>query len=301
VEIYKTWQFSIFLYTFRISVPNVTEYLNGVGNMNSLDKQASKINERLEEISKNITTLQDSILSMKTALETVTRREVEKDCLAELTSKTNENIDTFLKERPPDCTIMDRCTRRVEKATSMILRAFMEQGTRSAIEQAKYHVDAATKLHKNIKCSDDKCFKSAVNTFKTLEELLEAASETSAKVTKDLYTLKSSLDSEEVDEEEICNLLAPLSHVIRLKILKNLGKGGKNHAQLEHQVGLTGGHMQFHLNNLIQAGYVTREKPQGKYLITMKGLKALRFSYELSKDPLFSSQLRPGSERVRSQ
>jgi len=44
-----------------------------------------------------------------------------------------------------------------------------------------------------------------------------------------------------------------------------------------------GSHLQFHLNNLVQAGYVTQEKPQGKYLITTKGLKALRFSYELSE------------------
>lgn len=271
------------------SIPQVSEHVNGVNNMNDVNKQVSKINDRLEEINKNITSLQDSILSMKTALETVTRREVEKECLAELTLKTNGNIDKFLKERPPDCCTMDRCTRRVEKATSKILRAFTEQGTRPAIEQVKYHVEAATKLHENTECPDDKCFKNAINTFKTLQELLEATAEASTKVAQDLYTLKSWLDSDEVKEEEICSLLAPLSHVMRLKILKNLGKGGKNHAQLEHQIGLTGGHLQFHLNNLVQAGYVTQEESQGRYLITMKGLKALRFSYELTKVALFVS------------
>lgn len=248
-----------------------------------MEKRISKIDERLEEINKNITTLQDSILSMKTALETVTRKEIEKECLTQLTLKTNENMSKFLKERPSKCTIMDWCTRRVERATSMILRAFMEQGTRSAMEQVKYHVEAATRHYKEIKCPDDKCFKNAINTFKTLEELIEAATEVSAKFTKDLYTPKKWPSFEEIKEEEICNLLAALSHVIRLKILKNLGKGGKNYAQLEHQIGVKGGHLQFHLNNLIQAGYVTQEKPQGKYLITMKGLKALRFSYELSE------------------
>jgi DNA-binding transcriptional ArsR family regulator len=248
-----------------------------------LEKRISKIDERLEEINKNITTLQDSILNMKATLETVTRKEIEKECLTQLTLKTNENMSKFLKERPSKCTIMDWCTRRVERATSMILRAFMEQGTRSAMEQVKYHVEAATRHYKEIRCPDDKCFKNAINTFKTLEELIEAATEVSAKFTKDLYTPKKWPGFEEIKEEEICNLLAALSHVIRLKILKDLGKGGKNYAQLEHQIGVKGGHLQFHLNNLIQAGYVTQEKPQGKYLITMKGLKALRFSYELSE------------------
>jgi DNA-binding transcriptional ArsR family regulator len=266
----------------------MTAHVNGVKNMTDIEKRIMKIDKRLEEIRKNITTLQDTILSMRTALETVTRREVEKECSAELTLKTNENVDKFLKERPSNCSIMDQCGRRVEKATSMILRAYMEQGTKTAMEQAKTHVEAATKLYEKIKCPDDQCFKNAINTFKTLEELL-ATTEASRKFTKDLYTPKRWPGSEEVKEEEICNLLAPLSHVIRLKILKNLEKGGKNYAQLERQIGVKSGHLQFHLNNLTQAGYVTQEKPQGKYLITMKGLKALKFSYELSQVALFVS------------
>jgi DNA-binding transcriptional ArsR family regulator len=258
--------------------------------VNATEKRISKIDKRLEEINKNITTLQDSILSMKTVLETVTRKEVEKECLTQLTLKTNENMSKFLKERPSNCGIMeDWCARRVEKATSMILRAFMEQGTRSAMEQVKYHVEAATRHAKEIKCPDDKCFENAINTFKTIEELIEIATEASAKFTKDIYTSERWLGFEDVKEEEICNLLAPLSHATRLKILKNLGKGGKNYAQLERQIGVKGGHLQFHLNNLIQAGYVTQEKPQGKYLITIKGLKALRFSYELSEVALSAS------------
>jgi DNA-binding transcriptional ArsR family regulator len=280
-EIYKSLVFGIFLYS-HFDIRDITEYVNGVKN-SDMGKRISKIDRRLEEIRENIATLQDSMLSMKTALETVTRREVEKECSAELTMKTNENVDNFLKERPSNCSVMDRCGRRVEKATSMILRAYMEQGTRAAVEKAKHHVEAATGLQKKIKCPDDRCFKNAINTFKTLEELLEATTEASAKLTKDLYALKRSPGYEEVREEEICNLLAPLSHVKRLKILKNLEKGGKNYAQLERQIGVKSGHLQFHLNNLTHAGYVTQEKPQGKYLITMKGLKALRFSYELSQ------------------
>jgi DNA-binding HxlR family transcriptional regulator len=155
------------------------------------------------------------------------------------------------------------------------------------MEQAKYHVEAATRLHKKLECPDERCFKNAVNTFKTLEELLEATTRASAMLTKDLYELRRRPGFEEIREEEICNLLAPLSHVIRLKILKNLEKGGKNYTQLERQIGVKSGHLQFHLNNLSQVGYVTKEKPQGRYLITIKGLKALRFSYELNQVALF--------------
>ncbi|MGQ9721536.1 MAG: winged helix-turn-helix domain-containing protein [Candidatus Jordarchaeum sp.] len=249
--------------------------------MSNTEKRIAEIGQKLIEINKNITNLQDLILYMKTTLETVTRREIEKECLAKLTLKTNENMDKFLRERDPECSIMDWCTRRVEKASSMVLRAFMEQGTRSAIEQVRYHVDAATRHCKEIKCPNEECFRNAISNFKTLEELLENTQEVSAKFTKELYSPKSWSGFEEIKEEEICDLLAPLSNVTRLKILISLGKGGKNFSQLERQIGIKGGHLQFHLNSLIQAGYVAQEKPQGKYLITIKGLRALRFSYEL--------------------
>ncbi|WXG39496.1 MAG: winged helix-turn-helix domain-containing protein [Candidatus Freyarchaeum deiterrae] len=249
--------------------------------MNGEEKRVAEIDERLEEINKNITNLQDLILYMKTAFETVTLREVEKNCLAQLTVKTNENMDKFLKERPSECKIRDWCTRQVEKATYMVIRAFMEQGMTSAAEQVKYWVDMVTRHYNEVDCHDEKCFKNAINAFKTLEELIENSKELSEKFTKDTYSPKNWSGFEEVKEEEVCSLLAPLSNVTRLKILKNLGKGGKNFAQLERQIGIKGGHLQFHLNNLIQASYITQEKPQGKYVITMNGLKALRFSYEL--------------------
>ncbi len=249
--------------------------------MSKIEKQVSKIDERLEKINRNITHLQDLILYMKTALETVTSREIEKKCLSQLTLKTNENINKFLKESPSECNLRDWCTRRVEKATSLILRAFMEQGAIPALEQVRYHSEAASRHFKEMPCPDETCFKNIIDTFKTLEELLENSKEASMKFAEDLYSPRSWADFEEVAEEEVCDLLSPLSNVTRLKIMKNLAKGGKSYAQLERQIGIKGGHLQFHLNNLINAGYVTQEKPQGKYLITMKGLNALRFLIEL--------------------
>jgi DNA-binding transcriptional ArsR family regulator len=265
-----------------------------MNDLSNEEKRTSKIDKRLEEINKNITNLQDQILYMKTAFETVTLREVEKNCLAQLTVKTNENMDKFLKERPSECKIRDWCTRQVEKATYMVIRAFMEQGMTSAVEQVKYWVDMVTRHYNEIDCHDESCFKNAIKAFKTLEDLIENSKEVSEKFIKNIYSPKNWSGFEEVKEEEICDLLAPLSNVTRLKILKNLGKGGKNFAQLERLMGIKGGHLQFHLNNLIQAGYVTQEKPQGRYLITMNGLKALRFSYEL-REAIGGNQVSPST------
>jgi len=251
--------------------------------MNDMGKRVS-FDERLEEMNRNITALQKSVLSIRTALEAIVEKEVQEYCSPQLPLKSNENISKFQRERSSELSIgEDRYTRRMEIATYKILRAFMEQGTNSAMEQVKYHVEAATRYFKETKYPDDKCFKNAIDTFKTLEELIDAVTEVSAKFTNDLYSPRKWLSFDEVREEEICGLLVPLSHVVRVKILRDLGKGGKYYSQLERETGARGGHLQFHLNNLVQAGYVTQEKPQGKYLITRNGLIALKFSYELDK------------------
>lgn len=262
--------------------------------MSNEKKRVSEIGERLEELNRNIANLQELILQMKTTFETVTMREVEKECLARLTFKTNENLDKFLKERPSECKIRDLCTRQVERATYMVIRAFMDQGISSALAQVKFWVDTVTRHYKEIECRDESCFRNAMNAFKTLESLMENSKEVSEKFTKNIYSPKGWSGFEEVREEEVCNLLAPLSNVTRLKILKNLGKGGKNFAQLERQMGIKGGHLQFHLNNLIQVGYVKQEKPQGRYLITMSGLKALRFAYQL-REAIGGNQVSPSA------
>jgi len=242
------------------------------------------IDERLKEMNKDIKTLQDSVLSIRTALETVMKKEVQKYFSSQPTLKSNENINEFLRDSSSEFSIgEDRYTKAVEMATYSIIHAFMEQGPMSAMNQVKYHVEAATRYFNGTKSPDDRWFKNAIDTFKTLEGLINGATEVPAKFTNDLYSPRNWLRLDDVSEEEMCNWLAPLSHVLRLKILKVLGKGGKNYSQLERQIGARGGHLQFHLNNLIQAGYVAQERHQGEYLITRNGLIALKFIYELGK------------------
>lgn len=250
--------------------------------MSGTGKQASEFGKKLDELNRNITTLQDLILHLKTALETVTRREVEREFLSQLTLKTSESMDKFLEERPADCVYRDWCTRRVEKATSRVLRTFTEKGAEAALEEVKQHAEAASRHFEETQCPDNACFQNIVDTFRTLEELIENSKE-AAKFTGSLYSTRSWMDFDEIREREVAALLAPLSNPTRVRILKSLSKGGKNYAQLERLIGIKGGHLQFHLNSLAKAGYVTQEKPQGRYLVTVRGLKILKFLCELGE------------------
>jgi len=99
---------------------------------------------------------------------------------------------------------------------------------------------------------------------------------------KHLYTI---IDGGEKDD---CKLLTPLSNELRIRILKVLSKGGTYYSQLEREVGLRGGHFHFHLDKLIEGGYVSQDGEKGPYIATINGLKVLKFLYELKQHVLIN-------------
>lgn len=195
--------------------------------------------------------------------------------------KTGEGLDRFLRERPPECAYKDFCTRRVEKAAFKVIQAFTDEGADAALREARLHAEATAKHFEEVECPDSNCFRNIVETFKTLEELIGRSRQ--AKTVKNLYSPQGWRLFDDIEEEGAAAMLAPVSNPMRIKILKILSKGGKSYAQLERLIGIRGGHLKFHLKNLLEAGYVTQEKPQGRYLITHSGLKILKFLCELAE------------------
>ncbi len=248
--------------------------------MEDLRGQIRKIDKRLEEVARNVIVLQDFLLHLISSLEAVIMGKGEREILSQITMKTSEGLDKFRRERPPECAYKDFCTRRVEKAVFKVIQAFTDKGANVALREARLHAEAAAKHFEDVECPDDNCFKNIIDTFKGLEELIDRSRQVVP--AKDLYSPQSWHRFDEIREEDVANKLAPVSNPTRIRILKVLSKGGKNYVQLERLIGIRGGHLQFHLKNLMEAGYVTQEKPQGKYMITYSGLKILKFLCELA-------------------
>ena len=72
------------------------------------------------------------------------------------------------------------------------------------------------------------------------------------------------------------NLLEPLSNPVRLKILINLYEGKKNFSKLSKIMEFKGGHLIFHLKKLLDSKLIAQEDNKGDYIITPKGVDAIR-------------------------
>lgn len=82
---------------------------------------------------------------------------------------------------------------------------------------------------------------------------------------------------ERMSEEKAADLIRPLAHAERVRILKKLRVNGKYFTELMEKTGLSQSPLTFHLSILEKAGYVSQEFSRGRYLITALGVEALRF------------------------
>jgi DNA-binding HxlR family transcriptional regulator len=244
----------------------------------------SKVDDKFEELNSRMSSLQDVVLRMKSGFDILAKSRVQENCLSQMTKTIDENVELFLEERPQNCQILDECTTIIERGALKVLRVFMEKGAHEALSLLNNNNEFLSEDTISQNCSSAECLKKAKTVMITLKELITTNEEASIQFAKDLFSLEKELNFEEGDEEELCELLAPLSNAIRLRILKGLALGSMYYSQLEKKIGVKAGHLLHHLKSLISAEYIIKEKQNGsfsQYSITPKGLKALRFLNEL--------------------
>ena len=249
-----------------------------------LYKFEEKLDQKFDQLNKKISTLQDFVLYMKADFDLISKSKMENESLTELTSITETNLNHFLDKRPQICKSLDRCTTLIERCTLKTLRVYMKKGPKFALKLLDSYTKISLKFVETGRCSDSKCMDNAVQIFKTLTGTINSSDRKALKSNKALFSKLMEYNSAKKNEKEECKLLTPISNEIRLKILKILGKGGTYYSQLERQVGLKGGHFQFHLDKLVEASYVSREGEKGPYSITTNGLKVLKFLFDLRQD-----------------
>ncbi|MFX1275065.1 MAG: winged helix-turn-helix domain-containing protein [Promethearchaeota archaeon] len=252
--------------------------------MNNLEDYFSKIDEKFEGLNARITALQDLVLYMKNEFELLSKSKIENQGIAELTELTETNINLFIDDRPKSCSLLDPCTTLIEKSIFKVLNEYVKKGSNSANKLLGSYYTAVAKYKENGRCPDNKCIDNALKLFDSVKKLIESNIEKNLTYSRKIFSKINEIKTKEEIEKVECKLISPLSSELRLKILKILSKGSTNYAQLERELGLKGGHFYFHLDKLIDAGYVKQEEEKGSYYITMNGIKALKFLYELSQE-----------------
>ena len=239
-----------------------------------LEERIEEIGKKLDEILGAVIILQQNLIQLNVILEAMNKSVIERELLSDISAGMEEGLKKFRQESPSECEIRDFCMRRLEKAAMKILQTIAKKGAEEGLKELRIHVEALEKHSDG--CKDENCLKNAFEVFKLLEKLIE----NSERIFERRRELIQGLSTERLKEEEIAEKISAISNAIRIKILKALFKGERSYAELERIAGIKGGHLQFHLKNLIKAGYATRGL-RGGYIITAEGLRILKLISEL--------------------
>jgi len=241
-----------------------------------------EIKEKVKSLDDKIIILQDMVNSFKNELALLRKSKIQENYYARLTKIADENLVNFLNNRPKDCSILDYCTTMIEKGVLRVLRTLMENGEEQALMKIDKYIKFSSSESALKACPNHDCLGNVMDTFKLLRDLITDSRELSLRYLEELQISDTDLELTEENVEELNDLLTPLSNVMRLKILKNLNKGGKFYTQLEEQTGIKAGHLLFHVEKLKDAGYVIQKDK--KYLISLKGKKVLNYIATLNKE-----------------
>jgi DNA-binding transcriptional ArsR family regulator len=247
------------------------------------NKISTNVESKFEELNNRISILQDIILRMKVDFELMNRNQLRTAMHSQIIKTAEEEINNFINKRPANCKVLDPCTTKVEKTVMEILRLFSEQDYINAISLIDSVIDYIEQYYSgNDICPNKTCLKNAIQVYLTLKNLLNSIEKQSTRNFKVFLNRDSELQLSEGNEKKESVIMSALANEIRIKILKELGKGNLLYSQIERKLGLKGGHFLFHLKNLLKVNLITLDKVHGTYSITTRGLKALQIVHELS-------------------
>ncbi|MDI9609854.1 MAG: winged helix-turn-helix domain-containing protein [Archaeoglobales archaeon] len=244
-----------------------------------LEYKIEEIAKRLDEILKAVNLLQDAILQLNAVIEATSMKMNERELIYSVIAEINEKLDKFKAESSKGCNLKEICTKRMEKVSFRILQIIAKNGVEDGLKEIRKQLQAVEKYREV--CKDESCMENAIEVFKALERILERSMKEreALNLRKEIIQkLDPSLLSEGLAEK-----LSSVSNPLRIRILKALAKGKKSYAELERITSIKGGHLQFHLRTLIRAGYVAKEEPEGKYMLTNDGLKTLKVLCQLEE------------------
>ncbi len=249
--------------------------------MSESNDKISKLSMQISGLNNRFNFLQDILLNIKKDIDLLKKSRIQENYYFNITKATSNRLTKFLDNRPKDCKILDYCNTLIEKGVFRVLRTLMEHGTESAIRKIDKYLEFSKSSAASKACENRECFKNALDIYEVLKNLILKSKEFSSRYLEEMIMINDELPLTEGDEEDINQILSPLCNIIRIKILKNLSKGGKYYSELEQDMGIKAGHLLFHVNKLIENDYVAQEKK--KYIITLTGLKALQIIYQLKQ------------------
>ncbi|MFX0072834.1 MAG: winged helix-turn-helix domain-containing protein [Candidatus Hermodarchaeota archaeon] len=241
-----------------------------------------KIVKRMDDLEKKMAYFQETIL--KTRIDDfgiVIKQQLELRCADFINQVAEEDLQLFLQS--PACAKVDECSQGIKTQVEDILNAFQMGGIDKACQKLQEYEELTTRLMEIMQCPDERCFQRATKIIKDERNILGLSQNILGLSNLNFQSIKSALKTREIPENKLLKVLSPLANIQRLRILKSLRKYPKAFTELEKELNLKSGHLQFHLTSLLDSGYIIQQESRGKYHISSIGVNAIETLLDLYK------------------
>jgi DNA-binding transcriptional ArsR family regulator len=182
-------------------------------------------------------------------------------------------VRNALERAADNCAMKEKCIPVLETAFPRLLDAF-RAGSVSVeeLDQIKKQHEAAL-----VACKFKKCAPCIMESTRLLGELTNLLKNARIYIENDDIVKIQGISEKDVIER----IGDPLSHAVRVKILKSLASEPKSFADLSILTHLRGGNLLFHLEKLNDSRMIFQKGERKEYSITPHGYEILKFAADL--------------------
>jgi DNA-binding transcriptional ArsR family regulator len=239
------------------------------------EENQQRTDNLLMELKKEVADLRDELRAMSDAIISERIRSVERAVVQSHLELYSTGTEDLLKEAArncldEECQKQQDCEERFIDSINVLSRACKEKELEEAfskIDSELNRIERVIEINKGKPC--EIC-------YEKLKELLTRQRNNIKSIIKFEPNRTDIPDKFKIDASRLVEeVLKPLSHPTRLEILASLRKGGVSFKELSESTGMKGGHLIFHLDQLMSSSLIGQNGRKGIYVITSKGIKIM--------------------------
>jgi DNA-binding HxlR family transcriptional regulator len=239
------------------------------------EENQQRTDKLLIELKKEVSGLRDELRTMSDAIVSERLRSVERAVVQSHLEIYSTETEDLLKDAARNC--LDEgcrkrqdCEERFIDSINILSSVCKEKEVKevfSNIDSELYRIEGVLERNRGKPC--ERC-------YDNLKELLTRQRENIRRITRFEPRRTDILDKFKIDASWVVEeVLKPLSHPIRLEILASLRRGGAGFKELSESTGIKGGHLIFHLDQLMSSSLIGQDGRKGNYVITSKGVEVM--------------------------
>jgi DNA-binding MarR family transcriptional regulator len=185
--------------------------------------------------------------------------------------------DLLIMNEGSECQLKQQCTQSLEDVVERSIEAFGRDDYQSALEMLTS--TRSLICNDGSPCLDDDCSRVASESLGKIRSIMLLYIKVANGMEVDgkgPFTGPSTIRAHEISPEDTERMLSPLSNALRIRVLRMLTEEDHSLSEISRKLDLKTGHLLFHIRALKENDFISTDRKNKRYSLTIKGRTAMR-------------------------